>query len=76
MKLWVVCQLCGKKKKIDTQKPTKWWNYKIGDIIENELWNDYDIWVCPTCVEKYVVSEDAYYYDDSELIQQLRESLR
>jgi len=55
MKLYVICQICGRLGKVDTCRDKGWIDFKTNEAI-NYLkdYLDYDIWVCRECKEEKI----------------------
>ena len=78
MLLRVVCQICGQTEIINTEKPVgafpRWEVYKLGNLIDDDAllsaFRDYDVWICPECLEKasecygLTMDETGEYYED------------
>jgi len=60
MLLKIVCQICGRTEVLDTEKPygssLHWESYKLEEfgIPEEHPFHDYEIWICPECLEEAV----------------------
>jgi len=66
MKLYVICQICGRSGKVDTCRDKGWIDFKTNEAI-NYLkdYLDYDIWVCRECKEgKYDSLFEASFWED------------
>ena len=65
MLLKVICQICGRTKVLDTERPCLWEIYKLKELgITDEPFSDYEIWICPKCLEKAVVRWEVECYGD------------
>ena len=64
MRLRVICQICGRRKVIRTEKPIgpepRWTQFRLGDIIPEDyqelrkLYAEDRVWVCPECMSKAI----------------------
>jgi len=70
MLLKIVCQICGRTEVLDTEKPygssLHWESYKLEEfgIPEEHPFHDYEIWICPECLEEAVEYWDVECYGD------------
>ena len=62
--------MCGRTKVLDTERPLSpylnWESYRLEElgVPKEEPFSDYEIWICPKCLEKVVVRWEVECYGD------------
>ena len=68
MNLKIVCQICGNAKVLDTEEPIgsepRWESYTLGNYGIEHPYDNYEIWICPDCME-FVITRCGIGYDET-----------